>query len=103
MTVPSVNPALVRVVLAALWVRPTTLGTLTGAGPELTTRSTAVPGLTLVLAVGDWLMTAGRRRCPAGRLVTVPSVNPALVRVVAAALWVRPTTLGTLTGAGPLS
>ena len=62
-TVPRLKPAVLRVVAAALWVRPTTLGTLTGAGPLEMTRSTAVPAATLVLAVGYWLSTGRRRRC----------------------------------------
>ncbi|MEI2773084.1 MAG: hypothetical protein V9G98_20895 [Candidatus Competibacter sp.] len=41
---PTVNPASVIALVAALWVRPTTLGTVTGASPD-TTRSTAEPGL----------------------------------------------------------
>jgi hypothetical protein len=51
-TVPSVRPAEVIEAVAAAWVRPTTLGTETGAGPLETTRLTAEPLATLVPAEG---------------------------------------------------
>ena len=43
--------------VAAACVRPTTFGTVTGAGPVLTVRFTAEPAVTLVPATGLSLIT----------------------------------------------
>ena len=51
-TVPTVRPAAVIALVAAACVRPTTFGTLTGAGPDDTTRFTALPAATDVRAAG---------------------------------------------------
>jgi hypothetical protein len=87
-------------VLAAASVDPTTFGTLTGAGPEETTKPTALPRATLAPAAGLCLIT-----CPAGTValfsvVTVPTARPAPVMALLAAASVDPTTFGTLTVAG---
>ena len=42
--VPTLRPALVIAVVAAAWVRPTTFGTATSAGPTDTVNVTALPG-----------------------------------------------------------
>ena len=54
---PTTNPALVIDVVAAACVSPTTLGTLTFAGPLDTTRFTEEPVLTDVPAAGASLIT----------------------------------------------
>src|SRR5262249_2687638 len=100
-TVPRTRPAFVIAVVAPAWVRPTTLGTATCAGPDDTTRFTALPTVTWVPETGDWLITE-----PAGTVVldccvTVPTTRPAFVIAVGAAVCVRPTTFGTATCAGP--
>ncbi len=53
-TVPTLRPAPVIAVEAAAWVMPTTLGTetVTGAGPDDTTRFTELPDATLVPEAG---------------------------------------------------
>jgi hypothetical protein len=56
-TVPSVRAAPVIAEVAAACVMPTTLGTVTGGGPDDTTRFTDAPEVTLVPAAGFWLMT----------------------------------------------
>ena len=59
-TTPIVSPAPVRAAVAALSLRPTTLGTMTGGavgGPEDTTRLTAEPEATEAPAAGFWPMT----------------------------------------------
>src|SRR2546430_1065219 len=59
-TVPAVRPALVRALVAAACVWPTTFGTATGVGggaPLETTRLTAEPFATLVPAAGLSLIT----------------------------------------------
>src|SRR4029079_18229686 len=56
-TVPTTRPAFVIAVVAAVCVRPTTLGTATCGRPEDTTSDTALPTLTCVPLTGDWLMT----------------------------------------------
>ncbi len=101
-TVPTTKPAVVMAVLAALCVSPTTLGTLTCAGPLETTRSTDEPVFTLVPAVGFSLITFPEATVPLACVVIVPTTRPAVVMAVLAALCVSPTTLGTLTFAGPL-
>ena len=57
---PTVRAAVWMAVMAAFWVRPTTLGTGTVVGgtvPEDTTKLTGLPSATLILATGLWLMT----------------------------------------------
>jgi hypothetical protein len=100
-TVPTTNPALVIDVVAAACVSPTTLGTLTFAGPLDTTRFTEEPVLTDVPAVGASLITVPEATVLLDCVVTVPTTNPALVMEVVAAACVSPTTFGTLTCAGP--
>src|SRR3954471_3402765 len=100
--VPTVSDAPVTAVLAAVCVRPTTLGTATCARPLKTTRLTALPVLACVPAAGDWLITD-----PAGTVVLVavgivPTVSDAPVIAVLAAVCVRPATLGTATCGRPL-
>ena len=99
-TDPTISPAWVMALVAALWVRPTTLGTVTGAGSEDTTRSTAEPGATEAPAAGFWRMTVPLGTVELACWVTDPTISPAWVMALVAALWVRPTTLGTVTGAG---
>src|SRR6476646_9001039 len=87
--------------VAALCVRPTTLGTATCGRPEETTSATALPVLTGVPALGVWLMTEPAGTVVLVAVVTVPSVSDAPVMVDVAALCVRPTTLGTATCGRP--
>ena len=49
---PTVNPAVVIVVVAAAWVWLTTFGTATSGGPDDTTSATALPVATCVPAAG---------------------------------------------------
>src|SRR5208283_5366703 len=100
-TVPTVSPAPVMAVVAAVCVRPTTFGTDTGAGPDDTTRFTADPVATEVPDVGFWDITDPAGTVAEGWVVTVPTTSPAPVMEVVAAACVRPTTFGTDTGAGP--
>src|SRR4051812_34624947 len=70
------------------------------AGPLETTRATAVPAATLAPAAGVSLVT-----CPAGTVALLaleiaPTVSPAPVSAVCAAVCVIPTTFGTDTAAG---
>jgi hypothetical protein len=96
-TVPTVRPAPVSALVAAAWVSPTTLGTVTCAGPVETTRFTADPDAALLPAGGFWLMTLPAATVALDAVVTVPRVNPAAVIALVAAAWVSPTTLGTVT------
>ena len=89
-------------VVAAAWVTPTTLGTLTFAEPVETMRFTAEPGATLVPLAGFWLMTLPAGTALDGAEVTAPSTRPAPVMAVVAAAWVTPTTLGTMPLAAPV-
>jgi hypothetical protein len=100
-TVPTVRPALVIAVVAADCESPTTLGTVTGAGPDDMLRFTAEPAATLALALGLWLITSPEGTLELDAVVTVPTVRPAPVIVVVAADCEIPTTLGTVTSAGP--
>src|SRR6185436_10177739 len=52
LTVPTTRPAFVMAVLAADCVRLRTLGTATITGPVDTTKSTALPGVTITAAAG---------------------------------------------------
>src|SRR5271165_4078333 len=72
------------------------------AGPEETTRFTAEPVGTPVPAVGVWLITLPEGTVELLAVVTAPTVRPAPVIALDAADFVRPTTFGTLTGAGPV-
>src|SRR4051812_18243543 len=96
---PTVRPAAVMALDAAVWVCPVTFGTLTGAGPEETTSKTVLPELTLVPPAGVWLITI-----PAGTValeaVDMDPTSPAPLMAAVAAVWVWPTTFGTVTGAG---
>src|SRR6185503_12313460 len=94
-TVPTTRPAFVIAVVAAVCVRPTTLGTATCGGPDETTRDTALPVFTCVPPTGDWLMTDPAGTVVLVAVVTVPTTRPAFVIAVVAAVCVRPTTLGT--------
>ena len=49
---PVVRAALVSALVAAAWVKFTTLGTVTSGGPDETTSATALPVATWVPAVG---------------------------------------------------
>ena len=102
LTVPTVRPAPVIALEAAACVRPTTFGTVTGAGPVLTVRFTADPEATLVPATGLSLITLPDATVELLAVLTVPSARPALVIALVAAACVRPTTFGTVTGAGPV-
>src|SRR4026209_2363763 len=84
-------------VVAALCVRPTTLGTATCGRPDDMTSATALPTLTCVPLAGDLLVTDPGGAVVLVAVVTVPTVRPAPVMAVVAALCVRPTTLGTAT------
>src|SRR6185436_19425369 len=94
-TVPTTRPAFVIAVVAAVCVRPTTLGTATCGRPEETTSDTELPTLTCVPLTGDWLMTDPAGTVVLVAVVTVPTTRPAFVIAVVAAVCVRPTTLGT--------
>ena len=100
-TVPTTSPAPVMAVEAADCVRPTTFGTDTDAGPDDTTRFTAVPGATEVPDVGFCDMTDPAGTVDEDWVVTVPTTSPAPVMAVEAADCVRPTTFGTDTDTGP--
>src|SRR6476620_10971232 len=100
-TVPTTRPAFVIAVVAAVCVRPTPLGTATCGRPDDTTSDTALPTLTCVPLSGDWLMTDPAGTVVLVAVVTVPTVRPAPVIAVVAALCVRPTTLGTATCGRP--
>src|SRR6185436_9502842 len=100
-TVPTTRPAFVIAVVAAVCVSPTTLGTATCGTPEETTSDTALPTLTCVPLIGDWLMTDPAGTVVLVAVVTVPTTSPAFVMAVVAAVCVRPTTLGTATCGRP--
>src|SRR3954462_14882591 len=101
-TPPTVRPAPVIAVLAAVCVRPTTLGTATWGRPLETTSATALPVLTCAPASGDWLITEPAGTVVLVAVVTPPTVRPTPVIAVLAAVCVRPTTLGTATCGRPL-
>src|SRR3954471_14046899 len=100
--VPTVSDAPVIAVLAAVCVRPTTLGTATCGRPLETTRLNAPAVLTCVPPVGDWLITEPAGTVVLVAVVIVPTVSEAPVIAVLAAVCVRPTTLGTVTCGRPL-
>src|SRR5215470_17583383 len=99
--VPTTRPAFVIAVDAAVCVRPTTFGTATCGGPDETTRFTELPTVTCVAAAGDWLITEPAATVVLDCCVTVPTMRPAFVIAVDAAVCVRPTTFGTATCGGP--
>src|SRR5512139_512103 len=100
-TVPTLRPTPVIAVVAAACVMPTTLGTVTGAGPDDTTRFTELPDATLEPEVGFWLITLPAATEELLCVVTVPTLRLAPVIAVVAAACVMPTTSGTDTEAGP--
>ena len=102
LTVPTVNPAPVIALVAAACVRPTTFGTVTGAAPVLTARFTAEPDAAVAPASGLRLITLPEGTVELLAVLIVPTVNPAPVIALVAAACVRPTTFGTVTGAGPV-
>src|SRR6267142_1346828 len=99
---PSVRFAPVIALVAAASVNPTTFGTATCGGPLETTRVTALPCVTCVPAVGDWLITDPAGTVVLEAVVTAPSVRFAPVIALVAAASVNPTTFGTATCGGPL-
>ena len=99
--VPAARPALVSALSAAVCVKPTTLGTATCGGPEEATSATALPAVTCVPAAGDWLITEPAGTVVLLAVVTRPTRNPALLNAVVAAVCVKPTTDGTVTGGAP--
>ena len=92
-TAPSVRPAPVIAVVAAVCVEPTTFGTATD--PDDTTRSTASVLPDSVPAVGVWLITDPDGTVRLETRVTVPTVSPAATMALLAAACVTPATLGT--------
>src|SRR6185503_7215214 len=100
--VPTVRPAPVIALDAAVWLRPATFGTVTGGcGPDETTRPTALPAVTCVPASGVWLMTVPAGTVALDVVVTPPTTRPAAVIAAVAAVCVVFTTFGTTTSAGP--
>src|SRR3990170_5203251 len=95
------NPAVVSVLVAWSWVRPTTFCTGTGLGPRLTTTSTELPW------GASWsARTLWRTTWPAGNFslyasVTSPGFSFASRRAAFASPSGRPTSGGTGTGGGP--
>src|SRR3954465_6107588 len=81
---PTVRPAFVIAVLAAVCVRPVTLGTATCGRPEETTSATALPMFTCVPAPGDWLITEPAGTVVLDDVVSAPTVRPAFVIAVLA-------------------
>ena len=94
-TAPSARLAAVIALVAAVWVRPTTFGTVTIDGPDDTVNATDEPGATAVPAAGVELMIEPAWTVALGAVKTVPTTRPALVIAVVAAAWVMPTTFGT--------
>src|SRR6185503_4982153 len=99
---PTVSPAVVITVIAAGWVRPTTLGAGTCGRPLETTSDTALLIASCVPAAGVWLITDPAGTVVLDAVVTVPSVSPAPVIAVVAAACVWPTTFGVATCGRPL-
>jgi hypothetical protein len=67
-----------------------------GCGPFDTVKFTVVEGATLVPAAGFWLITSSAAMVSLYTWLTVPGVKPALVIAASAAVWVCPTTSGTM-------
>src|SRR3954454_20837741 len=78
-TLPTVRPAAVIDVVAAVCVRPTTSGTATCGGPDETTSATALPTFTCVAALGFSLITDPDGTVMLVAVVTVPTVRFAIV------------------------
>ena len=83
--VPTTRLAASNAASAAASSRPTTLGVLIKAGPEDTTRSTAVFFGTGVVADGVWLMTIPAGIVSLSTGVTVPTVSLAASKALSAA------------------
>src|SRR3954454_18134655 len=75
----------------------TTVSTASGAAtaPEDTTSATALPAATCVPATGVWLITRPAATVVLDAVLTAPTASPAAAIVVAAAVGVSPSTLGT--------
>ena len=87
-TAPTMRSAPVSAASAADWVRPTTSGAITSCGgsePLETTMLTLPPLLTIVPAVGLWLMTLPVATVSWKRSVTVPIWRFAFVMALCAA------------------
>src|SRR4029079_10054470 len=72
------------------------------AGPDETTRFTAVPGGTFGGDTVFWLMTIPAATVALDCVVTVPTTSPAFWIATVAAPCVRPTTFGIALFAGPI-
>src|SRR6185295_9862836 len=94
------NPAAARLASAVVCDWPTTFGTVTLAGPAEMTSATLVPGATIALPAGFWLITLPAATNGVLAVVTVV-VSPFPLIADCAAVWVRPTTGGTGTPVGP--
>jgi hypothetical protein len=101
-TVSTTRPAPVIDAIAAACVRPTTLGTATGAGPVLTEIFTADPVATFVPATGLSAITLPEGMVELLAVVTLPMTRPAIAIALVATACVAPTTFGTSTFAAPL-
>ena len=99
-TLTVANPADESAAWAAPWVWPTTFGTATLPDPDDTAMVMVDCGGTCWLAAGSCEMTvsSGTSSFSCGTTFTT---NPAWVRACCAAVCVRPTTSGTVTGSGP--
>src|SRR3954452_19894426 len=84
-TVPTTRFALVIAVVAAAWVRPTTFGTGTCGRPDETTSATALPIVSCVPEMGDWLITVPAATVVLVAVVVAPTVRFAPVIAVLAA------------------
>jgi hypothetical protein len=101
-TVPVTSPAPTIALFAAACVNPTTFGTTVVAAPLEITRLTAEPEVTLLPDVGFSEITKPDATVALDCVVTEPTVKPAPVIAEVAALWLKPTTFGTVTLATPL-
>jgi hypothetical protein len=102
-TIPTMSPAPVMAVVAAVCVSFTTFGTITCvtcAGPLESTRFTDDPVFTEVPATGLSLITSPEGTVLLDAVVTVPTNSPTPVIAVDAAICVSFTTFGTCTCAG---
>src|SRR6185295_17206044 len=88
-------PAVVMALDAAAWVRPTTLGVVSGGAPVEISSATAVPAATCAPASGVWLTTRPAAIVELGAVVTAPTVNPAAAIALDANASVVSTTSGT--------
>ena len=79
-TMPTLRPVTAFIAASAVaWGLPTTSGTLTITGPNETTRSTVLPRMAMVRAVGFWLMTVPAANASLLAVVTLPTTKPALM------------------------